>query len=174
MSSEGTSGATAINTVMEAPEESAQRAEKVARQPIAALRPSEDERAGYAGRIGPITRPVMPEQYYRRPLLHAATPGARLMHAVLEQAVYDLLRYRSTRECWLYQSYCDAFRWTLSRDRSHPFSFVNLCETLGYSPTAVRVRLLGVSFKPEPPPTVRARNPRRRADAALRVAAAAG
>ena len=76
--------------------------------------------------------------------------STRLMHAVLEQAVRDLLRYRDA-QCRVPRTiYRDAYRWVLSSDRSHPFSFVNLCEALGYWAPAVRRNLLGGEFAAPP------------------------
>ena len=37
----------------------------------------------------------------------------------------------------------NALRWVLSRDVRAPFSFNNVCDTLGYEPTRIRQMLLG-------------------------------
>lgn len=85
--------------------------------------------------------PLLPTQTRSLPLLRLATPSARLMNAVLEQAADDVMKlaHAAPRER---EKYLDALRWTTDVDTSHPFSFVNLCEALGYSATALRTRLL--------------------------------
>jgi len=70
------------------------------------------------------------------------TAEARLIHALLEQAAEDLAVHRDARDPIGARLYRDAWRWVVSADRFHPFSFVNVCELLQYSPEAVRRRLL--------------------------------
>jgi hypothetical protein len=95
------------------------------------------EKSGERGQLS-----VLPSQYFPHRLMCVDTPAARLMHAVLEQAAHDLLHYRSAEDPHDRQVFADAYRWLISDDRSHGFSFINLCETLGYSPSAVRRSLL--------------------------------
>ncbi len=81
------------------------------------------------------------------PILHGPPassdrPALRLMIAVLEQAIDDLRAHRGAAELWRRQLYMDAYTWTASSDRSHAFTFLNVCEALGYSPSAVRRRVL--------------------------------
>jgi hypothetical protein len=112
--------------------------------PNAGQRPSVPQRQSPDGWLGvPI------------PLVESLTgkqPALRLMIAVLEQAVDDLQTNRSANELSRRALYLDAYTWASSSDRSHAFTFLNVCEALGYSPTAVRRRVLH-----EPPPPLRPR-----------------
>ena len=72
-----------------------------------------------------------------------------LFAAVLEQALDDLERYRDSRDPWLHRLHRDALAWVDCADRRHAFTFVNVCEALGYEPSAVRRRLL---VRPAPDP----------------------
>jgi hypothetical protein len=86
---------------------------------------------------------ILPEQFFPRLVPRVTTPAAKLMNAVLVQAVLDL-RYQHARHSWMRKLYREAHEWVKSDDRSYPFTFLNLCETLGYSPSAVRQSLLRV------------------------------
>jgi hypothetical protein len=85
---------------------------------------------------------VLPSQLQPAPAVY---PAIRLMGAVLEQAVCDLATYRNATDALQRRLYLDAYAWTASGDRSHPFAFLNLCDALGYSPDAVRRRVLGAA-----------------------------
>lgn len=74
---------------------------------------------------------------------------ARLMAAILEQTAHDIRRFSKTRDPFELRLYRDAYNWVNSPDESHPFAFVPLCEALGYSPSAVRTKLVG-DAKPLP------------------------
>lgn len=87
------------------------------------------------------TEAILPVQFaalwQRRP----STPEMNLLRGVLEQAVTDLRLYRFSRgraRRW----YRDAYRWLMSNDRAYVFSFVNVCEQLSLSPSAVRAQIM--------------------------------
>src|SRR5215813_669093 len=66
----------------------------------------------------------------------------RLMLAVLESAVEDFQKYvlaRKTRGKQLFQYAED---WFLEKDSEEPFSFENICETLGLHPDHIRKGLM--------------------------------
>jgi len=63
-----------------------------------------------------------------------------LRAAVLIDAVRCLLGVSGLRERRCRQT---AMRWVLSRDTRSPFSFDNVCESLGFEPARVRRLLLG-------------------------------
>src|SRR5438477_10200283 len=63
-----------------------------------------------------------------------------LRAAVLIDAIRCLLGVSGIREGRSRQT---AMRWVLSRDTHSPFSFHNICESLGFDPTRVRRLLLG-------------------------------
>lgn len=100
----------------------------------------------------PITHPdqlrvlpeaIRPEQFDaiwhgRRP----APPEQSLLLAMLRQAFDDLRRLRCASRRADQRLFLDAYAWVMSNDRSHSFSFVNLCESLSLAPDAVRAGLL--------------------------------
>lgn len=91
---------------------------------------------------------LLPTQVFGGPQpLLGRSASARLMHAVLEQAVADLETPDGPRP-WQQQAYRDAYWWVTSADVTHYFSFLNLCETLGYHAASVRAALL----RHAPPP----------------------
>src|SRR5262249_26449332 len=88
---------------------------------------------------------VLPEQLPIGNRRRALSPEVALMCGVLEQAVIDMRQHRHARYGWNRRVRFDAYHWVSSRDRSHPFAFINVCEALGLSPRAVRDRLLRTS-----------------------------
>lgn len=92
---------------------------------------------------------ILPSQTQRVPEM---TPCQRLVLAVMDEAhtnLTKLLVYGSSRNA-LYSSmrsrqstpYEDARRWVLSDDQTWPFSFVNLCNILGWDVEATRAAML--------------------------------
>ena len=71
------------------------------------------------------------------------TSGPRaLMLAVLEDAVHCIERGRRRRGFRARRLAADAEAWVRSDSRDWPFSFVNVCEVLGFDADAFRKRLL--------------------------------
>jgi hypothetical protein len=66
------------------------------------------------------------------------------MAAVLAEAAADIQRYRFARRREQQRLYVKAYDWITSDDLSWPFSFLNLCFTLGLSPEGLRETLLEV------------------------------
>jgi hypothetical protein len=83
---------------------------------------------------------VMPEQFQDLWHRHGLTPESQLQVAILEQAVEDLRRPRRNRQSE--RSYREALGWMTSDNEGWPFSFVNVCLSLGLDPAAVRLELL--------------------------------
>ena len=85
----------------------------------------------------------------------ASTPERRLLAAVLEDVVQIIRRgpeYYEDRE--LADTYRDAMAWVAADRDTWPFSFVRLCEALGFDADSVRTRLLGIASRctgPRPP-----------------------
>ena len=97
---------------------------------------------------------VRPAQFFRTPGA-ASQPEKRLMLAVLENAVWLLLRDaerpRLTADAW--RQVAEAERWIASNAVDWPFSFMNICQVLGLDPAALRARLLPVPTRtPAPRP----------------------
>jgi hypothetical protein len=86
--------------------------------------------------------PFLPVQYAAMFRRRARSSGEMLAVAVLEQAIGDIRLYRGARRSRERRLYRDAHAWIDSNDRSHTFSFVNICEVLGLSPGALRAALL--------------------------------
>lgn len=85
---------------------------------------------------------LLPAQVFGWAAVYLSRTGSsRLMHAVLEQAIVDLARPHGTR-LPQQRAYRDAYWWVASNDRVYPFSFPNVCDTLGYDAPAVRAVLL--------------------------------
>ena len=66
-----------------------------------------------------------------------------LAAGVLKQAAEDLRRFHAATGTTERELYRDAYRWLMSDDSSWPFSFLNVCRTLGRVPDDVRRDLLG-------------------------------
>ena len=85
----------------------------------------------------------MPEQFQEmwhggRPI----TPERALVMVVLWQAASDLQKFRFAKSRKQQRLYMEAYKWVASDDRSWPYSFVNLCETLKLSPEYLRGGML--------------------------------
>ncbi len=73
----------------------------------------------------------------------ADTSGPRaLMLAVLEDAVRCIEQGRWRRQFFVRRLAAEAEAWVRCERREWPFSFVNICEVLGFDSGAVRARLL--------------------------------
>ena len=84
-----------------------------------------------------------------RPLPLTAEDLARqraLRAAVLIDAVRCLVGVAGHRDR---RSRQNAVRWILSRDTRSPFSFINVCESLGFEPTRIRRLLIGPALGTE-------------------------
>lgn len=73
----------------------------------------------------------------------AISPERALALAVLWEAVIDLGKYRFATRRRQQRLYWEAYQWVTSDDGAWPFSFVNLCDTIGLSVQPVRKQLLG-------------------------------
>jgi hypothetical protein len=89
---------------------------------------------------------MLPVQYLRQPGQRLAEPEKRLALAVLQTVLYDCRvaaaepaagRARARHR----QAYEQAMAYVASRDRSWPYSFENLCETIGVDAGSLRRRL---------------------------------
>src|SRR3989344_3846221 len=82
---------------------------------------------------------VMPTQFLAvfsgsRP----ACPERKLILAVLEEAFHCYQKYVLAKDARRKRLFREAEEWINSSDRSWPFSFVNICETLGINPEYLR------------------------------------
>ena len=84
---------------------------------------------------------ILPAQFsgmwHRRP----RSPGEMLALAILSQAINDMRHYRSARYSWARRTYFDARRYIFSDNRSYPFSFLNVCDVLRISSSALRAHM---------------------------------
>jgi len=86
------------------------------------------------------------------------TSGPRaLMLAVLHDAVQCIEQGRRSRRFSARRLAAEAEAWVRSNSRDWPFSFVNLCEVLGFDPDAFRRRLLTTANDPSDGRRVRVR-----------------
>jgi hypothetical protein len=65
-----------------------------------------------------------------------------LAKGVLDQAATDLRKFRASSDPLGRELHLDAYSWVISNDLSWPYSFVNVCEVLGFSTEVVRAELL--------------------------------
>ena len=72
----------------------------------------------------------------------AITPERALALAVVWEAVLDLGKYRFAPRRRQQRLYWEAYDWVTSDNRSWPYSFVNLCDTIDLTPEPVRKQLL--------------------------------
>jgi hypothetical protein len=85
----------------------------------------------------------LPAQYLRQAGERLADPEKRLALAVLQRVIYDCrtaaLRGAQGR-AWVRnrQAYDRAMAYVESRDRTWPYSFENLCETIGVDAGSLR------------------------------------
>src|SRR5215510_1641653 len=89
---------------------------------------------------------MLPVQYLRQPGQRLAEPEKRLALAVLQTVLYDcrgvgLRRANGRAQVRNRQAYDRAMAYVASRDRTWPYSFENLCETIGVDPGFLRQRL---------------------------------
>jgi hypothetical protein len=66
----------------------------------------------------------------------------RLAAGVLKQAESDLRRFRLATSRDARELYLDAYCWLTADEFCWPFSFMNVCQTLGLVPEAVREEVL--------------------------------
>ena len=89
---------------------------------------------------------MLPVQYLRQPGKRLAEPEKRLALAVLQTVLYDcrgagLRRPNGRAQARNRQAYDRAMAYVTSRDRSWPYSFENVCETVGVDAGSLRQRL---------------------------------
>jgi hypothetical protein len=89
------------------------------------------------------TSGILPAQMSVGARWNGDTSGPRaLMLAVLEDAVQCIEQGRRRRGFRARRLAADAEAWVRSESRDWPFSFVNVCDVLGFDADAVRKRLL--------------------------------
>lgn len=88
----------------------------------------------------PGQAPAVDATDVRRRRLEAS--GQALAYAILVRAVIDVKFPRSSRGHTAGYVHDSAQRWFLSSDRSYIFSFVNVCDLLGFSSDTLRRRIL--------------------------------
>ena len=89
---------------------------------------------------------MLPVQYLRQPGQRLAEPEKRLALAVLQTVLYDCRgagREGPTGRVQVRnrQAHDRAMAYVASRDRTWPYSFENLCETIGVDAGSLRQRL---------------------------------
>lgn len=68
-----------------------------------------------------------------------------LLAGILKQAARDVRQFRGATTKVEKELYLDVYTWIAANDFSWPFSFLNVCKTLGLVPDVVRDELLGDS-----------------------------
>ena len=65
-----------------------------------------------------------------------------LMIAVLSDAIECFWKYRKSRAALAIRLYQEAKAWLFADTENHPFSFLNICQTLGLEPSYIRRGIL--------------------------------
>jgi hypothetical protein len=82
---------------------------------------------------------VLPSQLFPEFPGKGRVPGERrLMLAVLADAIGILVKHRDASERCARVLYSETAAWVRSDETEWPFSFVNVCEAIGFSPSCVR------------------------------------
>ncbi len=85
---------------------------------------------------------ILPEQWGRGARLDAARhPEKRLMLAILEDAIATIGRNAPLNTVTAKHLVEEVEEWYASDDRTWPFSFVSICDHLGFDPDSLRVGL---------------------------------
>jgi len=94
---------------------------------------------------------ILPEQYLRKAGDRCTEPQKRLMLAVLQTVVDDVAAGAAGRGPALgdAHTYQQALAYVDSRDRHWPFSFENICETIGLDAEGIRRTLQRQGQAPE-------------------------
>jgi len=101
--------------------------------------PMIDSTLGFPDGPGVVPEAILPEQFFRP---SAALPSEkRLMMAVLEGALLDLLRSAAARTPRARRLADEVDAWFAADDEDWPCSFLRICHALGLDASAVRTRL---------------------------------
>lgn len=92
---------------------------------------------------------VLPSQYFTPISERLLSPEQRLMLAILEDAVYTVLKYAGTKNRRAQRLVRDAERWMALSDRRWVFSFENICAVLGIEAEVLRARLRRLQLRAE-------------------------
>ncbi len=84
---------------------------------------------------------LLPDQFYLPLSCRISSPEQRLMLAVLEDAVYTILKYAGRAGRNPRRLVREAEAWIAKSDPSWPFSYENICSVLGIDAAALRYRL---------------------------------
>ncbi len=109
------------------------------------IRAGEARKAPWASFLEDSLAPeqVLPVQFYSLwRNVKCVTPERELAAAVLYQAALDLTAFRNSSNQRKRQLYWKAYHWVSASDSSWPYSFTNLCDTLGIVTENMRRRLL--------------------------------
>src|SRR5712692_8065678 len=90
---------------------------------------------------------LLPSQLVE-PKLDAFLPEKRLMVAVLAVALMDQQKYAATTDVWGRRRFAKVEHWFMSDDTRWPFSFVNICETVGLDTPSIRAGVRACQRRP--------------------------
>jgi hypothetical protein len=95
---------------------------------------------------------VLPSQLFPEFSGEGCLPGEkRLMLAVLKDAIDIFLKHGRSAEPRTHRLFVETADWIVSDDATSPFSFLNVCETLGLSPSCLRRGLTRLAAAPRAP-----------------------
>ena len=87
--------------------------------------------------------PVVAEAFFGSSSRKGPVSAEReLMIAVLSDAIECFWKYRKSRAALAIRLYQEAKSWLFADTENHPFSFLNICQTLGLEPSYIRRGIL--------------------------------
>ena len=89
---------------------------------------------------GVAIRPIQFDSIWKGPA--QTTPECKLLVAMLVQAANDLKYACRPKNRKAQRIHREAFHWVMSNDRSHTFTFLNICDALKISAQALRAKLV--------------------------------
>jgi len=93
-----------------------------------------------------VSEVILPEQFQNLWRHSAAVaPEHALAAAVLSEGLNDLKRYRFAKRRRGQRLYWEAYAWVAADDRTWPFSFVNICESIGVAVEPVRNEVFAIA-----------------------------
>ncbi len=99
-----------------------------------------DEEDKVASLFQPDT--LLSAEYFERLRKKALDPEKKLMLAIIEEAIASYQRYLGAENRKGKALFADAEKWIWNEDGNWVFSFENICEALGLTPTYIRCGLL--------------------------------
>jgi hypothetical protein len=117
--------------------------------PDGATRPAAAEMNSRTTGLAATCEVMLPVQFFGDRSRGTSSPEKRLMLAVMEDAVFTVMKYAGRTSKHARRLVRDVERWTTQRNSTWPFSFENICAVLDLDPAALRDRLRRLQLRGE-------------------------